>query len=53
MRKLIYKLSNGTTVNTMAEAKGSGLEYTVILEEIPEAPSTLTEKQKARRKAIR
>jgi len=53
MRRLLYKLANGTVVGTMAEAQASGLEYTAILEEIPEAPSPLTEKQKANRKAIR
>jgi len=53
MRRLLYKLTNGTVVRTMAEAQASGLEYSVILEEIAEAPSKMTEKQKANRKAIR
>ena len=52
MRKLLYRLSNGTTVNTMTEAKASGLEYTVFLEKIPGKPPVLTEKQKANRKAL-
>lgn len=29
MRKLIYKLTNGTTVDTLKEAKASGLSYTI------------------------
>ena len=53
MRKLLYRLSNGTIVNTMAEAKASGLEYAVIFEEIVEPSSPMTEKQRANRKAIR
>ena len=53
MRRLLYKLTDGTVVRTMAEAKASGLEYSVIFEEIAEAPSMMTEKQRANRKAIR
>ena len=29
MRKLIYKLIDGTTVDTLKEAKSSGLSYTI------------------------
>jgi hypothetical protein len=39
MRKLIYKIIDGTTVNTFAEAKKSGLPYSVAFEDI------LTEKK--------
>ena len=53
MRKMMYKLSNGTVVNTMKEAKSSGRDYEVIFEEIKEKSSPLTEKQRANRKAIR
>lgn len=53
MRKLLYKLANGTVVGTMAEAKASGLEYSVVFEEIAEAPSVMTEKQRANRKAVK
>ena len=53
MRRLLYKLSNGTIVNTMREARASGRDYEIIFEEIREKPSPLTEKQRANRKAIR
>jgi hypothetical protein len=53
MRKMMYKLSNGTVVNTMREVKASGRDYEIIFEEIREKPSPLTEKQRANRKAIR
>ena len=53
MRKMMYKLSNGTVVSTMREAKASGRDYEIVFEEIREKPSRLTEKQKANRKAIR
>jgi hypothetical protein len=53
MRRLLYKLSNGTVVNTMREAKASGRPYEVVFEEIVEKSSPLTEKQRANRKAIR
>lgn len=52
MNKLVYVLSNGETVNTMNEAKASGLEYKTDIIEIPETPIKLTEKQKANRKTI-
>lgn len=53
MRKLLYKLTNGTVVGTMTEAQASGLEYSVVFEEIAEAPSVMTEKQRANRKAVK
>ena len=53
MRKLLYKLTDGTVVGTMAEAQASGLEYSVVLEEVAEAPSVMTAKQRANRKAIK
>ena len=36
MRALKYKLADGTIVNTMSQAKASGQEYEVFLEEIRE-----------------
>ena len=53
MRKMMYKLSNGTVVSTMREAKASGRDYEIVFEEIREKPSRLPEKQNATRKAIR
>ena len=53
MRKLLYKLANGTVVGTMAEAQASGLEYSVFFEEIVTESSRMTEKQRANRKAIK
>lgn len=53
MRKLLYKLTNGTVVGTMAEAQASGLEYSVVLEEIVTESSRMTEKQRANRKAVK
>ena len=53
MRKLLYRLSNGTIVNTMADAKASGLEYTLVFEGDVERHSPLTEKQRANLKAVR
>ena len=35
MRALVYNLSNGATVKTMAEAKASGQKYTTELVDIP------------------
>lgn len=32
MRKLVYKIIDGTTVNTLAEAKKSGLSYAIAFE---------------------
>ena len=34
MRALVYKLNDGTTVRTMAEAKESGQQYTTEMEEV-------------------
>lgn len=53
MRRLLYKLTDGTVVGTMAEAKASGLEYSVFFEEIITESSRMTEKQRANRKAIK
>ena len=36
MRALKYKLANGTIVNTMSQAKASGQEYEVFMEEVRE-----------------
>lgn len=49
MRDLCYRLSNGTIVKTLAEAKASGLSFSDLLIEQPKPPIELTEKQKARR----
>lgn len=49
MTKVTYLLANGTVVYTYAQAKASGLPYTVRYEPIYEKRSyELTEKQKAR-----
>lgn len=53
MRKLLYKLTDGTVVGTMAEAKASGLEYSAVFEEIVTESSRMTEKQRANRKSIK
>ena len=53
MRRLLYKLSNGTIVSTMREARASGRPYEIIFEEVVEKSSPMTEKQRANRKAIR
>lgn len=52
MRKLFYKLSNGTIVYTMKEAKASGYAYEIGFEDIPEKEIILTERQRAKRKPI-
>lgn len=49
MTKVSYILSNGTEVTTLREAQLSGLGYTMSYTKIPNQPSKLTEKQKARR----
>ena len=36
MRALKYKLADGTIVNTMSQAKASGQEYEVFMEEVRE-----------------
>lgn len=50
MRRLVYVLSNGTIETSMAAAQASGLTYRVALENIPEAPSELSPKQREMRK---
>ena len=47
MRNLIYKLADGTVVNTYNEAKESGQSYTVILKDIDRAKAILSDKRKA------
>ncbi len=47
MRALKYRLSNGTVVNTLAEAKASGNEYTAIMENVREAGSAVSPKRQA------
>lgn len=49
MRNLVYVLSNGTSVNTLNEAKASGLEYRMGTNPIEEKASPLTEKQRTAR----
>lgn len=53
MTNLVYRLSNGTCVNTLKEAKASGLDYIVAYVEIEEQHSALTEKQRANLKAVK
>lgn len=50
MRKLVYVLSNGVIETSMDAAKASGLPYRVELENIAEAPSKLSPKQREMRK---
>lgn len=50
MRELNYRLENGTTVKTMAEAKTSGQNYKVEVVEIAETPNIF---QSAKRKRIK
>ena len=54
MRKLVYKLSDGTVVNTMVEAKASGLKYKEVVENIEEKfdEETLTPAQYIRRRRV-
>ena len=47
MRKLIYEIANGTTVNTLREAKKSGLPYTVAFETVLTEKSPLSAKRQA------
>lgn len=49
MRNLFYKLSNGTVVKTLTEAKESGQSFSPFLVEESRPPIELTDKQKARR----
>lgn len=44
MRALVYKLSNGETVNTMTEAEASGLKYSTEMVDIPK-PINVSPKQ--------
>ena len=54
MRKMIYKLNDGSVVSTMDEAKTSGQKFKIDFEDIPERDplANMTEKQKARRIAL-
>ena len=45
MRKLIYKIIDGTTVNTLAEAQESGLPYSVAFENVLTEKKTLSAKR--------
>lgn len=45
MRKMLYKMENGTVVNGYKEAKATGLKYKIVFEEIKE-PVALSPKQK-------
>ena len=45
MRKLVYKITDGTTVNTLREAKESGLPYTVAFENILTEKAPLSAKR--------
>lgn len=47
MRKLIYKIIDGTTVNTLTEAKKSGLSYSVAFEDILTEKKALSPKRQA------
>lgn len=47
MTNVTYTLSNGTVVNTYAEAKASGLNYKVTYTPVPKEPIRLTEKERA------
>ena len=53
MRKLVYVLSNGETVDTLTEAKASEMLFHTSLVEIEEPHSEMTEKQRANRKAVK
>jgi hypothetical protein len=47
MRALKYRLTDGTIVNTLAEAKASGKEYTAVMENVREADSAVSPKRQA------
>lgn len=47
MRKLIYKIIDGTTVNTLAEAEKSGLPFTVAFETVLTEKNPLSPKRQA------
>ena len=52
MRTIIYTLSNGTVVNNLAQAKASGLSYTISCRPVIEKVH-VTEAQKAKRVKIK
>ena len=47
MRKLVYKITDGTTVNTLREAKESGLFYTVAFQNVLTEKNPLSAKRQA------
>ena len=48
MRKLTYRMQNGTVVNTLAEARKLGQPFTAKMETIPET----TRKHPSKRQAL-
>ena len=42
MRKLTYRLSNGTVVNSLAQAKASGMGYKVTLQNVNPDPMVMS-----------
>lgn len=53
MRKLVYVMENGTIETSMVSAQDMDMPYKVALESIPEKKPQLTEKQRAKRKAVK
>ena len=47
MRKLFYKIIDGTTVNTLREAEKSGLPYSVVFENVLTEKNPLSVKRQA------
>ena len=47
MRKLIYKIIDGTTVNTLVEAQRSGLPFTITFENVLTERKPLSAKRQA------
>lgn len=47
MRKLVYKIIDGTTVNTLREAEKSGLPYSVVFENVLTEKNPLSVKRQA------
>ena len=47
MRKLMYKLANGSIVKTYKEALASGQTYTTVMENIDRPRTELSPKRKA------
>jgi hypothetical protein len=45
MRKLTYTLSNGSVVNSFAQAKESGMSYKVTLQNVNPEPMTVSPKR--------